>query len=592
MCSGGIVMRLIRRNIDKLKKLNFNKKISLFLVSEILIISVIVLLVSAVSNWVSIHDKSSALAMKQIDLVSNTLEASLKSIDDSTELLMYDGRIQQYLSEKEKSYSDSISTTNEVYNALYYMINTKSEISYISIINYSDNSMIYIGTPVMGDNFIEQAKQDYEKATKTSYGNMKAGVSRKIFYPDEYSLNIYQPLYDEFEISKECGLLCISINEKELQKVYDAQNSELPFEIYLTDNSGKILSNQDQSLILTKSPYAANFVGEKGSFSKNDNLVLYQHIKSWDWYVVGTIKNGYLYFDTYITILILLALVTVFCLIGVLIAFKLSNSLYRPLKDIVYNMAVVSSGDLKVRMRRKYDGDDFRQLADGFNEMIDEIQNLMVQVKTEQHQIEQIKLNALQAQIKPHFLYNTLECIHWQALTDGNEKVSMMVKALARYYRLCLSNGRDIIPLSQEIEHVKSYLIIQNMRYSDIIESRYEVDKSFYNVLIPKMTLQPLVENSINHGINIKEGHKGVIVIRAGEENDGIVVYVEDSGTGMSQERIDEINSSICEYDESGGYGVKNVHKRIQLLFGEQYGLFYRKNHLGGITVEIKLPKR
>jgi two-component system sensor histidine kinase YesM len=242
-------------------------------------------------------------------------------------------------------------------------------------------------------------------------------------------------------------------------------------------------------------------------------------------------------------------------------------------------------------MDPNYSGDDFRHLASGFNEMIDEIQNLMVRVKTEQHQIEQIRLNALQAQIRPHFLYNTLDCIHWQALSDGNDKISKMVKALAKYYRLCLSSGHDIIPLSNEIEHINSYLIIQNMRYGDIIKSINDIDECYYNVRIPKMTLQPLVENCINHGINVKEGHKGTIILKAKETDDCVIVSVEDSGTGMTQEKIDEINHSLSDYEETLGYGVQNVHKRIQLLFGDQYGLHYRQNDLGGITVEIRLPK-
>jgi Predicted signal transduction protein with a C-terminal ATPase domain len=576
----------------RFKRLNFNRKIRYFLIAEILAVSVIVLIFSAISSELSIRHKTGDLAMKQIDLVANTLETFLKNIDDSTELLMYDSRIQQYLDESGGSYAESITTTNQVNSALTYMMSTKTQFSYMAVINDSSNSMIYVGTPILGSDFIEQARRDYRGAAETPYGNMKFGVSHKIFYPDQYSLNIYQPLYDEYEINKEKGLLCISIDEKVLGDSYNVQSRDLPFDIYLTDSKGKIISNPDQNLILTNSPYAAEFTGTKGYFEKNDHLVVYQYIKSWDWYVVGTIKNEYLYSDIYRTNLVLVLLVGALCLISVFISLRLSNSLYKPLKDIVYNMGMVSGGDLKVRMHQKYDGDDFRQLAAGFNEMLDEIGNLMVKVKEEQHQIEQIKLNALQAQIKPHFLYNTLDCIHWQALTDGNEKVSKMVKALARYYRLCLSGGQDIIPLSQEIEHVKSYLIIQNMRYSDIIESRYEIDERYNLVRIPKMTLQPLVENSINHGINVKEGHMGVIVIRADEQDGCVVIFVEDSGAGMTQEKIDEINGSLSEFEESGGYGVQNVHKRIQLLFGEQYGLYYRKNGLGGITVEIRLPRQ
>ena len=140
---------------------------------------------------------------------------------------------------------------------------------------------------------------------------------------------------------------------------------------------------------------------------------------------------------------------------------------------------------------------DSRKLAEGFNSMMDEMNLLMEQVKQEQHEMEQIRFNALHSQIKPHFLYNTLECIHWQAVADGNQEISTMVKALAQYYRVCLSQGREIISLRQELEHVRSYLIIQNMRYDNIIELMVQIPEKYDDVKIPKMTLQPLIENAI-----------------------------------------------------------------------------------------------
>lgn len=242
-------------------------------------------------------------------------------------------------------------------------------------------------------------------------------------------------------------------------------------------------------------------------------------------------------------------------------------------------------------MEYKYQGKDFKQLASGFNIMIEEINILMYRIKKEQSEIKQIELNKLQSQIKPHFLYNTLECIHWQALSDGNKEVSQMVKALANYYRLCLSKGKDIIPLIQELENIENYLIIQNMRYSDIAKCEINIDKSFENVLIPKLTLQPLIENSIYHGIRVKDGYKGKIIITAKENHNKIIISVADNGVGMKQEQIDEINNSISVFDEKAGYGLRNVHKRIEMLFGSGYGLFYRKNDHDGTTVDILLPK-
>lgn len=223
--------------------------------------------------------------------------------------------------------------------------------------------------------------------------------------------------------------------------------------------------------------------------------------------------------------------------------------------------------------------------------MIEEINLLMERVKREESQKKQIELNRLHSQIKPHFLYNTLECIHWQALEDGSKKASKMVKALANFYRLCLSSGKDVISLNKEIAHVKNYLIIQNMRYSNIVEEEFIIDQSLYTVLIPKMTLQPLVENSIYHGIRVKEGLKGKIFITAKEVDNRVVISIIDTGVGMEQSKIDEINKSITHYDETKGYGIRNVHKRIEMSFGQGYGLFYRKDRENRTIVDITLPK-
>jgi two-component system sensor histidine kinase YesM len=252
----------------------------------------------------------------------------------------------------------------------------------------------------------------------------------------------------------------------------------------------------------------------------------------------------------------------------------------------------VSKGNLGTRIHTEDTDSDSRKLADGFNRMLDEIDILMEQVKREEQQMTQMQLNALQSQIQPHFLYNTLECIHWQAAADGNREISTMVKALAQYYRICLSSGKDIITLGTELDHIRNYLIIQNMRYDNIINLKINIDKAYYNVEIPKLTLQPLVENSIYHGIRVEEGRKGIVEISARDEDEDIVILLADNGQGMGKEEIERINHTIREFDRTMGYGINNVNKRLELLFGSAYGLRFSPSEAGGLLVEIRLPKQ
>ena len=192
-------------------------------------------------------------------------------------------------------------------------------------------------------------------------------------------------------------------------------------------------------------------------------------------------------------VVVILVLIIVLIIVSIIIR-ALVRKMYQPLNKVVSKMDYVATGSLRTRINVDNMGEDFAKLAIGFNSMMDEIEVLMEQVKLEQHQLEQIRFNALQSQIQPHFLYNTLECIHWQAIAEGNKEISTMVKALAKYYRICLSKGHDVITIREEVEHIRNYMIIQNMRYDNIIGSEIVVESQVEESLIPKLTLQPLVE--------------------------------------------------------------------------------------------------
>lgn len=575
--------------ITAIKSMNFNQKISLFLVTTILATTITITVITSVSAGITIKSKSSEIAMRHIESIANNLEVTLKEFNDIAILLISDSRILKYTRATKETDDNYIQLGNDAYDAMVYIKNTKTVIDYIFLIKYNDNSIRYFGNQWTNIDLFSEIEKNYKEAMPTEYGNMRVGVSKKIFGKDGYDLNIYQPIYDPYELKKQIALVCFTIDADVLTKFYKAHDAKMPFETYITDVDGRIISHRDESKIYTVSDYKGELKGKKGSFQKDGKLIAYNYIEDWNWYIVGVLPTSYLLSDTYKTIYTMLIILIILCIISIKISFRLSNSLYRPLSEMVKRMSSISKGDLSTRMKGVYSGRDFKMMVNGFNHMAEQFEILLQRVKEEQEQIKRIELNALQSQIKPHFLYNTLECIHWQALSDGNREVSTMVKALANFYRLCLSKGRDIIPLSNEIAHVENYLIIQNMRYGNIIESDFNMDPQFENVLIPKMTLQPLVENSIYHGIKVKDGYKGKISIRAYQRGDDIIIAVADNGAGMEQKKIDEINNSLSRHYESFGYGVRNVHKRIEILYGEGYGLFYRRNDTGGITVEIRL---
>lgn len=583
--------KALREFINKLSQMKFNQKITIFFILAVLITNTFVIFAVYQLAGKQITEKSSALVQGQFETITDILGVTLKNFVETSNIISADSRVKEFLMDNTLTSKNYNKETNDAYSSIRYMLDSNSYIDYIALVKFNGPEVVYVGETWTNSNFRNQTLNDYENAIGTKFNNCKISMKRKVFYPDQYVLNIYQPVSDKYDFNKYTGFLVIGIGEKNIKEFYSNLDKKLLVQTYLTDEDGIIISDEDKSLIGTKSLYKDVLQGKRGQKKIEDKMIIYEKLNNWNWYIVEEIPVKSLLKDTNTVIFFIMILLLGAGILISIACYKFSNNLYKPMETLMKKMKAVSKGDLEVRMEKEYKGNDFKQLASGFNIMIEEINILMYRIKKEQHEIKQIELNRLQSQIKPHFLYNALECIHWQALSYGNKDVSRMVKALANYYRLCLSKGKDIIPLSQELANISNYLIIQNMRYSDIAQCELNIDERFSNVLIPKMTIQPLVENSIYHGIRVKDGYKGKIFITAKEVDNKIVISVADNGMGMDQEQIDEINNSISIFDEKNGYGLRNVHKRIEILFGNGYGLYYRKNQYEGITVEILLPK-
>jgi len=583
--------KVLRKLINKLSQMEFNKKITIFFISAILITNTFVIFAIYQLAGKQITEKSSSLIQGQFETITDIMDITLKNFIETSNIITADNKVKEFMINDKFTSQNYNKAINDTYSSIRYLLDSNSYIDYIALIKFNGPEVVYAGEIWTNSDFRNEILKDYNSAIETEYSNCKVNMVKKVFYPDQYVLNIYQPVNDKYDSNKHTGFLVIGIGEKNIKEFYSNLDKKLMVQAYLTDKDGIIISNQDKSLIGTKSLYADVLKEKRGQQKIGDKMIVYEKLTNWDWYMVEEVPMISLLQDTNAVIFVIIILVLGAGIFISLACYKLSKNLYKPMEALIRKMREVSMGNLEVRMDKEYKGNDFKQLANGFNIMIEEINILMYRIKKEQDEIKQIELNRLQSQITPHFLYNTLECIHWQALSDGNKTVSRMVKALANYYRLCLSKGKDIIPFSQELANIDNYLIIQNMRYSDIVQCELNIDEQFSNVLIPKMTLQPLIENCIYHGIRVKDGYKGNIFINVNEVDDKIIISVTDNGAGMEQEQIDKINNSIGIFDEKAGYGLRNVHKRIEILFGNGYGLYYRKNEYGGVTVDILLPK-
>ncbi|MCR5474538.1 MAG: sensor histidine kinase [Lachnospiraceae bacterium] len=270
----------------------------------------------------------------------------------------------------------------------------------------------------------------------------------------------------------------------------------------------------------------------------------------------------------------------------------LPMSFTRPITDLVQVTDRVSKGDLSARSSND-SRDEVGVLSQSMNQMIEKINDLLSQITKEQIRIREAELELLQSQINPHFLYNTLDTIIWLAEGGDEKRVVDMVKSLSAFFRTSLSRGRDMIMIREEILHAKSYLEIQQFRYQDILEYEIDVPNEFGDYMIPKITVQPVVENALYHGIKNKRGG-GKITITARKEGEDFVISVADNGIGMTEERLEEVTSGLkgAQPADNAIYGLYNVNERIRLKFGDRYGIRMHSIYNEGSTCDIVLPMK
>ncbi len=257
----------------------------------------------------------------------------------------------------------------------------------------------------------------------------------------------------------------------------------------------------------------------------------------------------------------------------VLISVALAESFNKPIQQLTQKMQLVEQGDLSVRANLDYQ-DEIGMLGNNFDHMLDYMNTLVEDIQTEKQRTLQARLKSLQEQIKPHFLYNTLDTINWMAREHGADDVVRMVEALTNMFRLGLSQGKDFITVKEEIEHVRNYLYIQSVRYEDKLTYEIDVSEECLKIVIPKLILQPLVENAIYHGIKLKKGG-GAIRIGAKKEGGQLLLTVYDTGAGMSREKLSELRNSIedIKNGQSGSFGMTYIIERLKLYANDGFDI-------------------
>lgn len=410
-------------------------------------------------------------------------------------------------------------------------------------------------------------------------------------------------IYDSLDVNKVVGLLAFKIDNQYFLEVFNNLiiNSNQTLGLYSSDGQ-LIFINNSFDVSSTKS--VQSFLNsnldkdEREIKTKNDSIyMIYNTIKPVNWKLVVGISGNVLFEE----IRKVAKFSIILCIATLPICLLLINYLYstmiRPLNLLIKKMKKIENGNIGViiESNRK---DEFGFVFRTFNKMSENIKNLIDTVYKEQIVMKQSEINALQAQINPHFLYNTLESINWKAKIHGDDEVSEMISAFSYIIEANLNRSNEkFIPVYKEIEYIKSYKFLIQKRFGKKIKFNLDVDEDTLNNSLPKLLIQPIIENTIYHGLEMKKGG-GTVYITIKKENDQLIITVADDGLGIEKNKLlalieamsDDKFSEVENFLDNSKIGVINVHRRIRLLYGKDYGLKIESQEGMWTIVTIKVP--
>ena len=372
------------------------------------------------------------------------------------------------------------------------------------------------------------------------------------------------------------------------------------------EGSVSYIVNERDAIVATSDPslsgiYQLDYDTIKASFMSSNNFIErnildtkvyagFYSISNTDWFMVTVLPSPPLIHESNRLMIQIVLIYAVFLVLALIFANVLAHSITGRLSSVIRQMQTVRHGP-PTPMESPQAHDEIGNLIDTYNYMTRKMEELMEKQAKAAEDLRIAEFNSLQAQINPHFLYNTMDMINWMALQGQTDEISHAVQSLSRFYKLTLSRKKGISTIARELEHVTIYVQLQNMRYHDSIELITDIPDELSEYQIPKLTLQPVVENSILHGILEKESKSGTIVITGWMENEDVVLLISDDGIGISPEILSTILSGNGK-SQSGGtnIAVYNTHRRLQILYGNNYGLTYSSKPGEGTEVEIRFP--
>lgn len=583
----------------KIKDMLLNVSLRTRMVLSNIVVALIPFLIfSIVSGFVFLdHAQKTAEehSVQLIHQVSNSMDVYVETIEKMVNYIQLELQDTPFFTMESEGASGWDSETDYIRSVLENVANSHREVAGIFIATKED---LYVSTgmsrisrdPFQNERWYREASENPEEIQLISVVTGRNIVTNRSYSIDDV-FSLAKAVQDP-ETGEVLGVILLDIRHDIIQSSINGVTIGEKGFVFVMDQEDNIVYTPVNGIVYRVNPKWVKAMEpmsvqiQGGSYQIRSELSPYT-----GWRTVGVFSMDEVMSSVNTIVYILFTCVIISLVLVVIVSFKFSRTLTNPIFKLKRLMKQAESGDLTVRFNFQHN-DEIGELGQSFNHMIARIDQLIQMVYVEQENKRTAEMKSLQEQIKPHFLYNTLDTISWMARDYDAEDIVRLVDALTNMFRIGLSHGKDIITVKEEITHVSNYLYIQKIRYKDKLNYVIHVDESLYAVEVPKLILQPLVENAIYHGVKAKRGG-GTITITGVPEGENLVFTVQDDGAGMLQEKVEELNRRMSErsvLDEKKSFGLFYIRERIQLCYGKGYGVHVESTLGEGTRVTITLP--